>query len=157
MPNGAICNRKYVTHNICNSWFLTQFTAFFIDLRAKWSTDIAYSLFYYHKKCLMNVNFLGATTGHCFLDLANIATLPINIFEITVVLHNFSVNPRNPSKPLIVTELSRRKQLSNLRAFLPTDSRAQKYQGLWKIVSDPSAGSPTDTLLRLLPGSNYCD
>jgi hypothetical protein len=34
-PNGAICNRKQGTQNICNSCLLTQFTAFFIDPRAK--------------------------------------------------------------------------------------------------------------------------
>lgn len=34
-PDGAICNRKQGTQNICNSCLLTQFTAFFIDPRAK--------------------------------------------------------------------------------------------------------------------------
>ena len=28
---------------------------------------------------------------------------------------------------------------------------------LAKLSDDPSAGSPTETLLRLLPGSNHCD
>jgi hypothetical protein len=29
--------------------------------------------------------------------------------------------------------------------------------GRWNLIDDPSAGSPTETLLRLLPGSSRCD
>ena len=32
-----------------------------------------------------------------------------------------------------------------------------RYETFWKLDNDPSAGSPTETLLRLLPGSSHCD
>ena len=35
---------------------------------------------------------------------------------------------------------------------------AHAYEALWYCFgNDPSAGSPTETLLRLLPGSSHCD
>ncbi|KAM3715008.1 hypothetical protein ACO02O_11252 [Dirofilaria immitis] len=56
--------------------------------------------------------------------------------------------------------------LSQLAAFF-IDPRANSSSSnnddddvfvvLLKLDNDPSAGSPTETLLRLLPGSSHCD
>jgi hypothetical protein len=36
-------------------------------------------------------------------------------------------------------------------------SLSELSESLFLLDNDPSAGSPTETLLRLLPGSSHCD